>query len=102
MTLESGVVIQHGESAAKRRLSDVSRAEPGDASLQNLLTVLVAKLDSCRRLPILEYEAASEGHAACEQAFRELAEVERRSINRLLACLELHLAEVAAERAGAR
>src|SRR3954470_12547636 len=49
-------VIQHGDSQS-RRLSDVSRTEPGDVTLQNLLGVLVTKLDSCRRLPLFAFEA---------------------------------------------
>jgi hypothetical protein len=85
-------VIQQGDTAS-RRLSDVSRAHPGDVTLQNLLGVLVTKLDSCRRLPIFEYEAGSEGHAACAKAFRELADAERESVNELLTCLQQHLAE---------
>jgi rubrerythrin len=92
-------VIQHGDTAS-RRLSDVSRAHPGDVTLQNLLGVLVAKLDSCRRLPIFEYEAGSEGHAACAKAFRELADAERQSVNQLLNCLQQHLVDTAAERKG--
>ena len=87
-----GGVIQQGDTAS-RRLSDVSRAHPGDVTLQNLLGVLVTKLDSCRRLPIFEYEAGSEGHAACAKAFRELADAERESVNQLLTCLQQHLAE---------
>src|SRR5687768_13299203 len=57
-----GAVIQHGDSQS-RRLSDVSRSQPGDVTLQNLLGVLVTKLDSCRRLPLFAFEAANEGHA---------------------------------------
>jgi len=92
-------VIQHGDTVS-RRLSDVSRAHPGDVTLQNLLGVLVAKLDTCRRLPIFEYEAGSEGHAACAKAFRELADAERQSVNELLDCLQQHLVDTAAERKG--
>jgi rubrerythrin len=95
-------VIQQGDTAASRRLSDVSRAHPGDVTLQNLLGVLVTKLDSCRRLPIFEYEAGSEGHAACAKAFRELADAERESVNQLLTCLQQHLVDTAQERNGVR
>ena len=94
-------VIQQGDTAS-RRLSDVSRAHPGDVTLQNLLGVLTAKLDSCRRLPIFEYEAGSEGFSACAKAFRELADAERESVNQLLNCLQDHLAETVAERKGVR
>jgi hypothetical protein len=95
------LVIQQGEPAS-RRLSDVSRAQPGDVTLQNLLGVLVAKLDTCRRLPIFEYEAGSEGYAACSKAFRDLADAERASVNELLACLQDHLTETGADRKGSR
>jgi len=94
-------VIQQGDTAS-RRLSDVSRANPGDVTLQNLLGVLVAKLDTCRRLPIFEYEAGSEGYATCAKAFRELADAERESVNELLTCLQHHLADTGAERKGIR
>jgi hypothetical protein len=95
------LVIQQGEPAS-RRLSDVSRAHPGDVTLQNLLGVLVAKLDTCRRLPIFEYEAGSEGYAACAQAFRRLADAERETVNQLLTCLQDHLTETGADRQGGR
>jgi hypothetical protein len=94
-------VIQQGEPAS-RRLSDVSRAHPGDVTLQNLLGVLVAKLDTCRRLPIFEYEAGSEGYAACATEFRRLADAERESVNQLLNCLQDHLVETGADRQGSR
>jgi hypothetical protein len=84
-------VIQHGDSQS-RRLSDVSRAQPGDVTLQNLLGVLVAKLDSCRRLPLFAFEAANEGHSTCAQAFRELADSERGALDSLLEHLGDHLA----------
>jgi hypothetical protein len=90
-------VIQQRETGF-RRLSDVSRANPGDVTLQNLLGVVTAKLDSCRRLPIFEYEAGSEGYATCAEAFRVLADAERASLNELLTCLQEHLAEIALER----
>ena len=94
-------VIQHGDSQS-RRLSDVSRAQPGDVTLQNLLGVLVAKLDSCRRLPLFAFEAANEGHVTCAQAFRELADAERASLDTLLTHLAEHLAEREHDRKGIR
>jgi len=93
--------MQQRENAS-RRLSDVSRAHPGDATLQNLLGLVVAKLDTCRRLPIFEYEAGSEGNDQCASAFRALADAERESVNRLLTCLQNHLVETEAERQGSR
>ena len=79
------------ESNAARRLSDLRSAHPADATLQNLLRTLSAKLDSCGRLPVLEYEARVEGYEACAMTFNELAEAERRAFDELLACLRRHL-----------
>jgi hypothetical protein len=84
-------VLQPDDSAAARRLSDLRRAQPADATLQNLIGLLSAKLELCARLPVFEYEAGSDGHAACAATFRELAELERRSFNSLLICLREHL-----------
>jgi hypothetical protein len=72
-------------------ISDLRGAQPADATLQNLLGVLNAKLELCSRLPIYEYEASNEGHEECAAAFRALAEVERRSFNELLIALRRHL-----------
>jgi hypothetical protein len=67
------------------------RGEAADATLQNLLGVLSAKLDMCARLPVFAFEAGNAGHESCATAFRELAAVERRSFEELLACLKAHL-----------
>jgi hypothetical protein len=83
-------------------ISDLRGAQPADATLQNLLGVLSAKLELCSRLPIFEYEAGNEGHEATAAAFRHLAEVERRSFNEMLACLRQHLEELSAADASAR
>jgi hypothetical protein len=85
-------------SSTRQRLSEMARVQPADRTLQNLLSVLTAQLDMCCRLPVYEYEAATEGHEASAVAFHELCEVERRSFNNLLTCLRLHLDEI--ERAG--
>jgi hypothetical protein len=69
--------------------------QPADRTLQNLLGTLSAKLEMCSRLPVYEYEAATEGHEASAVAFHELAELERRSFNNLLGCLRVHLDEAA-------
>ena len=71
------------ESSAARRLSDL-RARPADATLQNLLATLSAKLDLCGRLPIYEYEADREGHDATAATFHGLLEAERRSFEELV------------------
>ena len=79
------------ESTAARSFTDLRSALPADATLQNLLRTLSAKLETCGRLPVLEYEAHVEGHEACATTFGELADVERRSFEELLVCLRSHL-----------
>ena len=83
-------------SEATRRLSDLRRAQPGDATLRNLLSVLNSKMDLCASLPVFEWEAGSEGWPDRAEAFRDLAEVERRSCSGLLDELRLHLEQRAA------
>jgi hypothetical protein len=83
------------------RLSDLARAHPADRTLQNLLGILSAKLDLCGRLPIYEYEAASEGFLHCAATFNALAAAERRSFDEVARCLRDHLATVAEQRAEA-
>lgn len=77
--------------SASSRLSDLTAAMPADRTLQNLLGLVSSKLEVCSRLPIFEYEAASEGHEASAAVFREIAEQERRSFSNLLDCLRLQL-----------
>jgi hypothetical protein len=86
-------VIQPEERSAARRISELRRAQPGDPTLKNLLGILSAKHELCARLPILEYEAGSQGHATAADAFRRLAESERRSYDEVLTCLRRHLDE---------
>ena len=76
-------------------LTELRRAQPGDATLQNLLAVLTAKLELCGRLPIYEYEAGVEGHRSCASAFHDLARVEHESFNALVSCLRAHLEQSA-------
>jgi hypothetical protein len=78
-------------------ISDLRGAQPADATLQNLLGVLSAKLELCSRLPIYEYEAGNEGHELPAAAFRRLAEIERQSFNELLECLHRHLDDTAGQ-----
>lgn len=75
------------------RLSDLRRAHVADASLENLLSMLSAKIQVCSRLAVFEYEAGSEGHPAIAATFREIAANEQRSFHVLLACLRQHLVE---------
>jgi hypothetical protein len=79
------------ETITARRLNELRRAHPADATLQNLLTVLGAKLELSARLPIFEYEAASEGHDDCATAFEALGTAERAHVNELLKVLRVHL-----------
>ena len=88
------------ETVTARRLSELRRASAADATLQNLLTTLGAKLDLCARLPVFEYEAASEGNDASATAFRQLAESERDSFNALLVCLRAYLDQALAPAPG--
>jgi hypothetical protein len=76
---------------AARRLADLQRAQPADATLKNLLGCLNAKLDLCARLPVFEWEAGNEGYESSAEAFRRLAEAERRSCAEILDCLREHL-----------
>jgi len=55
------------------RLSDLRRAKAADVSLENLLTAVTGKLQTCARLAVFEYEAGSEGHAELALAFHNLA-----------------------------
>jgi hypothetical protein len=90
-------------TATPRRLSELWKTQPADATLQNLLTILGAKLELCSRLPVFEYEAASEHNDRCAAAFRELAERERESFDHVTQLLRQHLdARVGAEAAETR
>lgn len=62
---------------ATRRLTDLRRAQPADATLRNILRVLDSKLELCATLPVYEWEARSEGFEEAAAAFRSLAEAER-------------------------
>ena len=56
------VISRTDPSDATRRLSDLRRAQPADATLKNLLGVLNAKLELCASLPVFEWEAGTEGY----------------------------------------
>ena len=94
------VISRTDPSEATRRLTDLRRAQPTDATLRNLLGVLSAKLELCASLPVYEWEAGSEGHKECALAFRNLAEAERRSCNDVLNRLREHLEHRAARTVG--
>jgi len=77
-----------------RRLEDLRSGYPADATLQNLLTVLSGQLQLCARLPVYEWEAATDSHEESAAAFRGLAVAEQAHIDDLLRALEHHLATV--------
>jgi hypothetical protein len=81
-------------------INDLRDARTGDATLRSLLGLLDTKLELCSRLPILEYEAAHEGHERCAVAFRRLAEAERRAVDELIECLREHIGEGVTARSG--
>jgi hypothetical protein len=89
-------VLDRDDSNAVRRLTDLRATMPADHTLQNLLGVLNAKLELCSKLPIYEYEAASQGHMHCVVAFKRLAEVERESFDEILKTLRVHLDQTTA------
>jgi hypothetical protein len=67
-----------------RRLDELRRGYPTDATLQNLLTVVSGQLQLCARLPVYEYEAASDSHEESAAAFRALAVAEQAHVEDLL------------------
>jgi hypothetical protein len=79
------------ETITARRLEQLRRAHPADATLQNLLAVLASKLELSARLPVFEYEAASEGHDDCAATFEALGTAERAHVNELLKVLRVHI-----------
>lgn len=91
-------MLDRDDSNAVRRLNDLRATMPADHTLQNLLGVLNAKLELCSKLPIYEYEAASQGHSHCVAAFQRLADQERSSFDEVLAALRAHLDATAAPR----
>jgi hypothetical protein len=74
-----------------KRLSDLRRAGPGDATLQNLLSTATTKLELCSRLPVFEYEAHQDGAHGAAYFFGELLEREAKSVEPVLACLRQYL-----------
>lgn len=79
------------QPSTARRLAELRRAHPHDATLQNLLALLTAKLDLSARLPVFEYEADSEGFSDTASFMSALASAERESLQEILASLRLHL-----------
>jgi hypothetical protein len=87
--------------SAVSSLADLRRAQPADPALRNLLGILTAKLELFAYLPVFEYEAAVDGNEIFAAAFHRLAEHERRTFDELLACLRIHLNDMALSTGGA-
>ena len=85
------VISRTEPSETTRRLTDLRRAQPADATLRNLLRVLDSKLDLCATLPVYEWEARSEGFEEAAAAFRSLADAERNLCASVLDRLREHL-----------
>ena len=79
------------QTSTADRLAALRRAHPADATLQNLLTVLSAKLDLSTRLPVFEYEADNEGFADTASFLSALGSAERESLQDVLASLRQHI-----------
>lgn len=79
------------QTSTAQRLNELRRAHPYDKTLQNLLTVLNAKLELSAHLPVFEYEADSEGFAETASFLSALASAERESVRDLLGSLQHHL-----------
>ena len=74
-----------------QRLAELRSAQPCDTTLQNLLSVLTAKLDLSARLPVFEYEADSEGFPEAASFMSALASAERESVQDIVRSLRMHL-----------
>jgi hypothetical protein len=94
------VISRTDPSEATRRLTDLRRGQPADATLKNLLGVLTAKLELCASLPVFEWEAGTEGYEECASTFRDLAEAERRSCTDVIDRLREHLEQRATTQGG--
>jgi hypothetical protein len=94
------VISRTDPSEPTRRLTDLRRAQPADATLKNLLGVLSAKLELCASLPVYEWEAGSEGFEECASAFRRLAEAERLACSDVIDRLRDHLEQRARMQGG--
>ena len=87
------------EPNASRRIGELRRMQPADATMKNLLALLSTKLELCAGLPVWEWEAGNEGHREQAAGFRALAAEERRSCLDIMEWLQQHL-ERTTERSG--
>jgi hypothetical protein len=85
------LVSETRRPSTTQRLAELRSAQPCDTTLQNLLSVLTAKLDLSARLPVFEYEADSEGFPEAASFMSALASAERESIQDVVRSLRLHL-----------
>ena len=85
------LVSETRRSSTTQRLAELRSAQPCDTTLQNLLSILNAKLDLSARLPVFEYEADSEGFPEVASFMSALASAERESVQDVLRSLRLHL-----------
>jgi hypothetical protein len=92
-----GAGLEHDLDDASRRLGELRRIQPADATMKNLLALLSTKLELCAGLPVWEWEAGNEGHRERAASFRALAAEERRSCIDIMEWLREHL-ELTAER----
>jgi hypothetical protein len=87
----SNVAEAPRQTSTAQRLNELRRANPYDATLHNLLTLLNTKLDLSARLPVFEYEADSEGFGETASFFHAMATAEHESLRTLLDSLRAHL-----------
>jgi hypothetical protein len=85
------LVSETRRSSTTQRLAELRSAQPCDTTLQNLLSILNAKLDLSARLPVFEYEADSEGFQEAASFMSALASAERESVHDVLRSLRIHL-----------
>jgi rubrerythrin len=85
------LVSETRRTSTTQRLAELRSAQPCDTTLQNLLSILNAKLDLSARLPVFEYEADSEGFQEVASFMSALASAERESVHEVLRSLRIHL-----------
>jgi len=83
--------VSESRRPTAQSLAGLRNAQPCDTTLQNLLTVLNAKLDLSARLPVFEYEADSEGFPEAASYLSALASAEREAVHDIVRTLRLHL-----------
>ena len=88
---EKVVPVSETRRPGAQSLAGLRNAQPCDTTLQNLITVLNAKLDLSARLPVFEYEADSEGFPETASFLSALASAERDSVHDIVRTLRLHL-----------